>query len=112
MTVGRCPKALGEGRGTRALPPSAQPETASPALLSLSFAIKGNGTEPGLGPGAGLDWAVALELSGVMEASCFAVEGGQGSGDASASLSQRKLQELLWGWNSWARGPTGCVCAA
>lgn len=63
--------------------------------LSLSFTIKGNGTEPGLGPGAGLGWAVALELSGVMEASCFAVEGGQGSGDASASLSQRKLQELL-----------------
>lgn len=45
-----------------------------------------------------------------MEASCFAVEGGQGSGDASGSLSQRKLQELLWGWNSWVRGLTApCV---
>lgn len=36
-------------------------------------------------------WTVTLELSGVMEASCFAVEGGRGSGEASASLSQRKL---------------------
>ena len=46
-----------------------------------------------------------------MEASCFAVEGGQGSGDASGSLSQRKLQELLWGWNSWVRGLTRSLCA-
>lgn len=34
---------------------------------------------------------MALELSGVMEASCPVVEGGLGSGEASASLSQRKL---------------------
>ena len=46
-----------------------------------------------------------------MEASCFAVEGGQGSGDASGSLSQRKLQELLWGWNSWVRGLTRSLSA-
>lgn len=45
-----------------------------------------------------------------MEASCFAVEGGQDSRDASASLSQGKLQELLWDWNSWGRGPSAaCV---
>lgn len=73
----------------------------SHSLLSFSFTIKGNGTEPDWGWGLG--WAIALELSGVMEASCFAVEGGQGSGDASASLSQRKLQERLWGRNRWGR---------
>ena len=46
-----------------------------------------------------------------MEASCFAVEGGQGSGDASGSLSQRKLQEPLWGWNSLVRGLTRSLSA-
>lgn len=39
-----------------------------------------------------------------MEASCFAVEGGQGSGDASGSLSQRKLQELLLGLEQLGEG--------
>lgn len=96
MTVERCPRVSGEGRALVLYNPLPSQKLLPPhSLLSLSFTIKGNGTEPGLGPGAGLGWAVALELSGVMEASCFAVEGGQGSGDASASLSQRKLQELL-----------------
>lgn len=56
-------------------------------MLSLSFTIKGNDVESDRAGG----WTVTLELSGVMEASCFAVEGGRGSGEASASLSQRKL---------------------
>lgn len=86
-----------------------QGDPTPPSLLAFPrFHHKRERHGASLGPGG---WAVALELSGVMEASCFAVEGGQGSGDASAFLSQGKLQELLWDWNSWGRGPSCCLCA-
>lgn len=52
----------------------------SPSPLAFLSTIKGNGTAPGWGWGRGLGWAVALELSGVMEASCFAVEGARAQG--------------------------------
>lgn len=71
------------------------------SLLSLSFTIKGNGTEPGWGRGLG--WAGLGCCSGAVRGNgsqLLCGRGGPGPGDACASLSQRKLQELLWGWNS------------
>lgn len=55
MTVGRCPRVSGEGRGSLGLynPLPSQNLLPPTSLLSLSFTIKGNGTEPGWGQGLG-----------------------------------------------------------
>lgn len=75
-------------------------------MLSLSFTIKGNDMEPDRAGG----WTVALELSGVMEASCFAVEGGRGLGEASAYLSQRKLYRSCYRAGTAGTGDQTASC--
>lgn len=109
LTVGRCPRVSGEGRGPLGLynPRPSQNVLPPHSLLSLSFTIKGNGTAPGWGGGLGC-CSGAVRGNG---SQLLCGRGGPGLRGRLCFSEPKKTTGAAMGLEQLGKGTYFCLCA-